>query len=120
MILAPLTRGGNLPFRRLCADFGMVTSVSEMIFARSLLRGTSTEKAKLRRASNEQVYGVQLATKQISEGVEAIKEVEKSGADFVDLNCGCPIHEATRRGLGSSLLRSPKKLGNLVNGLSRS
>ena len=35
----PLTRGGNLPFRRLCADFGMDASVSEMIYARSLLRG---------------------------------------------------------------------------------
>lgn len=31
MILAPLTRGGNLPFRRLCADFGMDVSLSEMI-----------------------------------------------------------------------------------------
>jgi len=117
MILAPLTRGGNLPFRRLCADFGMETSMSEMIYARSLLRGDKIEKARLRRARNEHVYGVQLATNQISEGLEAAKEAEKAGADFVDLNCGCPIHDATRRGLGSSLLRSPKKLGNLVNGL---
>lgn len=94
--------------------------MSEMIYARSLLRGDKIEKARLRRARNEHVYGVQLATNQISEGLEAAKEAEKAGADFVDLNCGCPIHDATRRGLGSSLLRSPKKLGNLVNGLSHS
>ena len=37
--------------------------------------------------------------------------------DFIDLNCGCPIYDVTRRGLGSSLLRSPKKLHNLVKGL---
>ena len=57
MILAPLTRGGNLPFRRLCADFGMEVSLSEMIYARSLLKGDSVEQARLRRASNEQMRG---------------------------------------------------------------
>mmetsp|Transcript_23220 Transcript_23220/g.64375 ORF Transcript_23220/g.64375 Transcript_23220/m.64375 type:complete len:475 (-) Transcript_23220:1945-3369(-) len=117
MILAPLTRGGNLPFRRLCADFGMQASVSEMIYARSLLKGDPIEKARLRRWTGEPIFGVQIATNQISEGVDAIRQAAGMGADFCDLNCGCPIHEATRRGLGSSLLRSPTKLHKLVSGL---
>ena len=58
LILAPLTRGGNLPFRRLCADFGAEVTMSEMAFARALLKGDSAkEKAILRRASNEALYG---------------------------------------------------------------
>ena len=116
MILAPLTRGGNLPFRRLCTDFGMHTSLGEMIYARSLLRGDAVEQARLRR-SNEKIYGVQFATNQVSEGIAAVKQAQNAGADFCDLNCGCPIFEATRRGLGSSLLRSPAKLHKLVKGL---
>jgi tRNA-dihydrouridine synthase 3 len=117
MILAPLTKGGNLPFRRLCTDFGMDTSVSEMIYARGLLKGSPVENARLRRAENERVFGVQFATNQIEEGLNAIELIQKSGASFVDLNCGCPIYDVTRRGLGSSLLRSPSKLKKLVKGL---
>ena len=75
------------------------------------------EQARLRRSSNEEIFGVQIATNQVQEGIRAIQEAEKAGADFVDLNCGCPIFEATRRGLGSSLLRSPTKLGKLVQGM---
>ena len=41
------------------------------------------------------------------------------GARFVDLNCGCPIHEITRRGLGASLLRKPAKLGRLVEAMKK-
>ncbi len=41
MILAPLTRGGNLPFRRLCSDFGMEAGLSELIYAGTLLKGAS-------------------------------------------------------------------------------
>ena len=39
-------------------------------------------------------------------------------ADFVDLNCGCPTHEVTKRGLGARLLRKPAKLAKLVEGLA--
>jgi tRNA-dihydrouridine synthase len=56
-ILAPLTRGGNLPFRRLCADFGAEATMSEMSFARHLLRGAPQEKALLKRAPNEACFG---------------------------------------------------------------
>ncbi|KAL7550308.1 hypothetical protein ACHAWF_013548 [Thalassiosira exigua] len=123
MILAPLTRGGNLPFRRLCADFGMNASVSEMIYARSLVGGSPVESARCCRSDAERTFGVQIATNRIEEGLDAVAKVLRDaegpfGApDFVDLNCGCPIFDVTRRGLGSSLLRSPKKLGSLVAGL---
>jgi tRNA-dihydrouridine synthase 3 len=59
----------------------------------------------------------QIATNQISEGVAACVLAEEAGAAWVDLNCGCPIYEATRRGLGSALLRKPAKLARLVGGL---
>ena len=118
MILAPLTRGGNLPFRRLCADlFGMNISMGEMVYARYLLRSDRIEQARLRRSPSENIFGVQIATNQIDEGLGAIRLAKEAGADFVDLNCGCPIYAATRRGLGSSLLRSPQKLGKLVKGI---
>lgn len=60
--------------------------------------------------------GVQIATNQISEGVRAGEAAAEAGADWLDLNVGCPIYEATRRGLGAALLRKPAKLAKLVRG----
>lgn len=117
LILAPLTRGGNLPFRRLCSDFGMNVSLSEMVYSRFLIKGDKKEATRLRRPENERFFGVQIATNQVDEGIAAMGMAQAAGADFVDLNCGCPIYEATRRGLGSSLLRSPKRLEQLVRGM---
>lgn len=91
-ILAPLTRGGNLPFRRLCAEFGAEVTMSEMSFARHLLRGDPTEKARLRIAANEACFGFQIATNNIGEGVSAGKMAAEAGAAWLDLNCGCPIY----------------------------
>jgi tRNA-dihydrouridine synthase 3 len=120
MILAPLSRGGNLPFRRLCADFGMDISLSEMVYSRRLIKGDRLERTRLRRSDNEAIYGVQIAAKQLDEGASAIARIHEAQADFVDLNCGCPIYEATRRGLGSALLRRPEKLETLVQGMVQS
>lgn len=112
--------------------------MSEMAFARHLLRGAPHEKARLKRAANEHCFGVraspncradamrlhmhsrchsrplavaqallletswvfslarragfQFATNNIGEGVGAAKLAADSGASWVDLNCGCPIH----------------------------
>lgn len=92
--------------------------MGEMAFARNLLKGDPLELSRLRRAKNEPNFGVQIATNTIEEGRLAVVKAHEAGADWVDLNCGCPVFEATRRGLGSSLLSSPSKLAKLVAGIA--
>jgi tRNA-dihydrouridine synthase 3 len=118
LMLAPLTKGGNLPFRRLCVDMGCNVTVSEMVFARYALKRNPVELARLRRHECEKTFGVQIATNQIAEGVNAGRLAFESGADFLDLNCGCPIHETWKRGLGAKLLKKPAKLERLVRGIA--
>jgi tRNA-dihydrouridine synthase 3 len=119
VVLAPLTVGGNLPFRRLCVELGAEVTVGEMAVARKLLAGSPSEFALLRSHPDERFFGVQLADRNPESLAEASRLAEERGARFVDLNCGCPIHEITRRGLGSSLLRKPGKLGRLVEAMKR-
>ena len=57
---------------------------------------------------------MQLADKKTETLAEGARLAESRGARFVDLNCGCPIDQITRRGLGASLLRKPARLGRLV------
>ena len=69
-----------MPFRRLCCDFGCKVSMGEMIFARYLLQNDPVERARLRRSSNEQCFGVQIATNDAEEGVAAMKLAREAGA----------------------------------------
>jgi tRNA-dihydrouridine synthase 3 len=57
---------------------------------------------------------VQLADRAPATLAEGARIAEARGARFVDLNCGCPIDQMTRRGLGSSLLQKPGRLARLV------
>lgn len=52
-------RGGNVPFRRLCASFGAEASMSEMSYARNLVKGNVVERTHLRQAANEDCFGEQ-------------------------------------------------------------
>ena len=113
-LLAPLTRGGNLPFRRLCVELGAGVTVSEMAVARDVVKGKRQEMALLRRAPEEPCFGVQLADRNPPQLAEATRIAVERGADFVDLNLGCPIDLFCRRGLGAALLRKPGKVGELV------
>jgi hypothetical protein len=38
------------------------------------------------------VAGLQIATNSISEGITAAQMAADAGADWIDLNCGCPIY----------------------------
>ena len=114
LIVAPMTKGSNLPFRRLCVELGARVLVSEMAVARRLKQRRGSEFALLRKAPDEPCFGVQLAGNKPEEMAWAAALAESRGADFVDINLGCPIDHFTRKGLGAALGRQPSKVRRIV------
>ena len=112
LLLAPLTRGGNGPFRRLCGDFGADYTMSEMAYARNLYKGVSHGKQKkervlARRNPTEKYFGFQIAANSADDIYKAIEVGYENNVTWMDLNCGCPIKDASRRNLGATMLKHP-------------
>ena len=115
--MAPMTKGSNLPYRRLAVELGARVLVSEMVVARRLKQRRRGEFALIRRAPGEPCFGVQLAGNQPDEMAWAAALAEARGADFVDLNLGCPIDHFTRKGLGAALARQPSRVRRIVEAM---
>ena len=110
--MAPMAMGGNLPYRRLCREFGAVRTCSEMILADKLIKGG--ERPLLRHHETETDFGVQLTGKRPEVMADAAVFAVESGASFIDLNFGCPIDVIVRRGAGAALLKRPSKLAEII------
>ena len=119
VVMAPMTKGSNLPYRRLCVELGATITVSEMTLARRLKQKRNSEFALIRRFPGEPCFGVQLATNSPDEAEWAAALVSSRGADFIDMNFGCPIDYFTRKGLGAALGRHPVRMGRIVEAMKR-
>ncbi|RPJ56204.1 MAG: tRNA-dihydrouridine synthase family protein, partial [Acidobacteria bacterium] len=117
VVMGPMTKGSNLPYRRLCVELGARVTLSEMALARRLRQKRRPEFALIRRAADEPCFGVQLAGNRGEEMAWAAALAEERGADFVDINLGCPIDRFTRIGLGASLARQPSRVRRLVEAM---
>src|SRR6476469_5950133 len=117
LVMAPMPKGSNLPYRRLCIELGARVLVSEMVVARRLKQRRQSEFALIRRAPAEPCFGVQLAGNRPDELAWAAALVEARGADFIDLNLGCPIDHFTRKGLGAALARQPNRVRRIVEAM---
>lgn len=117
VVMAPMTKGSNLPYRRLCVELGARVTLSEMTVARRLKQKRKGEFALIRRAPQEPCFGVQLAGTNPEEMAWAAALVASRGADFVDINFGCPIDHFTRKGLGATLGRQPNRIRRIVEAM---
>ncbi|EJW80891.1 dihydrouridine synthase domain-containing protein [Wuchereria bancrofti] len=120
LYLAPLTTLGNLPFRRLCVDFGAEITCSEMGICTKYLNGTSSEWSLLKRHPNEKYFGIQLAggyPDSMCRAAQIIAENEQ--IDFIDINCGCPIDLINEKGGGCSLALRSNKLVEVMKTMSK-
>jgi len=119
LVMAPMTKGSNLPYRRLCVELGARVLVSEMVVARRLKQRRQGEFALIRRAPAEPCFGVQLAGNKPEEMAWAAALVASRDTDFIDLNLGCPIDHFTRMGLGAALGRQPGRVRKIVDAMSK-
>ncbi len=115
VVLAPMAGVTNPAFRTLCARFGALLGVSEMITARALVERHRTTLAMVARAPDADTHSVQLyGVDPAVVGLAVRILTEEVGADHIDLNFGCPAAKVTRKGGGAALPAHPVLLGRIL------
>lgn len=119
LVLSPLTTVGNLPFRRICKEYGADITCGEMACVLPILNGAGPEWALARRHKSEDIFGVQLCgnnAELITHAAQVWRET--CDIDFIDLNIGCPIDLIYAQGGGSALIRRTNILETIVRSCS--
>ncbi len=108
LALAPMAGITNYPFRFLAREQGCTLFYSEMISAKGLQYHNRRSDLLLYRGEDEYPLGFQLFGSDPLILARAAAKVETLGADFIDLNLGCPTRKVTSNGDGGALMRSPE------------
>lgn len=119
LFLAPMAGVTDWAFRTICAELGAGVTVTEMVSSRALVY-RDKKTAKLLRKNPGSICGAQIFGNDpdvMAEGARLALEI--SGADFLDINMGCPMPKIANSGDGSGLMRTPELAGRIVEAVSR-
>lgn len=106
--LAPMAGVTDPAMRRIAERFGASVTVSEMIAAAGVARGDRETALRLRPSSDHTISAprvIQIAARDPDGVALAAKCAEDAGADWVDINMGCPCKRVTGGLAGAALMR---------------
>ena len=101
-------------FRCICQALGAAVTVTEMVSSRALVYRDKKSMSLLRKTKGG-FCGAQIFGNEPSVMAEAAAFAgELSGADFIDINMGCPMPKIVNNGDGSALMRDPERAARIV------
>ncbi len=115
LALAPMAGVSDLAFRTICRSLGAGLTYTEMVSAKALVYGDKKTPLLLELGDDEHPVGVQIFGSDpefMAKG--AVIALEKSGADFIDINMGCPIGKIVKSGDGCALMRDLPLAGRII------
>jgi len=116
-ILAPMAGITHSPFRRLMRKRGSALMISELISANGLQYSSERTKGMMDFQEDERVLGLQIFSEHEENLVLGAKHVESLGADFVDLNLGCPVPKIVKKGAGAAMCKDPARLETVLKSM---
>lgn len=120
--LAPMSGVTDISFRRLISRLsggrtGLL--VSEFITVEGLTRMNPRICRQMAFAPEERPFTVQIYGGEADRMAWGAAMVEEAGADFVEINCGCPAPKIVRKGGGSGLLRDHENLKSIISAVRK-
>ena len=119
LVLAPMAGVTDLAFRTICAELGAAVTVTEMVSSRALIYQDKKSRSLLHKTPigicGAQIFGNDQSV--MADG--AALALEASGADFIDINMGCPMPKIANNGDGSALMKDPEKAARIVEAVVR-
>ena len=119
VFLAPMAGVTDWAFRTVCAELGAGVTVTEMVSSRALVY-KDKKSAKLLRKNEGSICGAQIFGNDpeiMAQGAQLALEI--SGADFIDINMGCPMPKIANSGDGCGLMRTPEIAGKIVDAVCK-
>ena len=115
LALAPMAGVTDLAFRTICRELGAGLTYTEMVSAKALVYKDKKTRLLLQLGDGESPVGAQIFGSDASCLADAAGlALEISGADFVDINMGCPVGKIVKSGDGSALMKDPDKAMKIV------
>ena len=119
LVLAPMAGVTDLAFRTVCAELGAAVTVTEMVSSRALIYQDKKSRSLLHKTPigvcGAQIFGNDPSV--MADG--AALALAASGADFIDINMGCPMPKIANNGDGSALMKDPEKAARIVEAVVR-
>ena len=115
--LAPMAGVADRAMREICEEFGAAYSVGELTSAKALTLGDKKSTRFLEKGEVG-LFGNQLFGGEPEIMAAAALIAESFSPDFIDINMGCPAPKVANNGGGSSLLRDPKLVGQVVKAVA--
>ncbi len=114
-ILSPMAGYSDLPFRFICRKFGSAISYTEFVSVESILFANPKAHKRLEFNPAERPMTFQIFGADTDLIVKAALEIQKMRPSIIDLNMGCSARKVAGRGAGAGLLRTPKKIGEIIS-----
>ena len=120
LALAPMAGVTDAAFRELCASLGAGLTCTELVSSKALCYQDKKSRTLLAPFPGEhpmqaQIFGSDPVC--MEEAAAIARQV--SGADFIDINMGCPVPKVANSGDGSALMKDPDKAGRIVEAVKR-
>ncbi|RMG90834.1 MAG: tRNA dihydrouridine synthase DusB [Zetaproteobacteria bacterium] len=115
LVLAPMAGITDLPFRRICRRFGVGLTVTEMVASRAVDMKRQRTERMVQVDPDEHPVAIQIAGSDPHYMREAARWAVDHGADFVDINMGCPVKKVCKQLAGSAMLRDERLVRSVLD-----
>lgn len=116
-VLAPMAGITDCAYRSFMKNLGSSLVISELVSATGLQHRSARTEALMAFNEDQRPVGIQLFGENPQEMAWAAQFVEERGADFVDVNFGCPVPKVVKKGAGSAMMKDLPAMERLLSAM---